>query len=75
MEEPTIEIQSDGREIHTHRLGTLDMSFLKSSLEGPNIADLIKAQLKDEYKDWMVWVDGMGSDAKEVTIMKVVPKS
>jgi hypothetical protein len=73
MNIPELEIR-DGKEIHTRKVGTLNMDFFKQSLGGPNIVDVLKERLKDEYKDWVVvsLIAEDGSSNHDILIVKVV---
>jgi hypothetical protein len=77
MQESKVVKTNSGHEIHTLEIGTIDMQFLKTPIEESdiNIACLIQSQLKDEYKDWRVWVESNGQYVKKVTISKVVTPS
>jgi hypothetical protein len=63
---PMVHHTSDGKKIETHVIGALDSSFFTGTFDGPNIADAIKSQLEDKYKDWMVFVE-----EKQVSIKRI----
>lgn len=63
---PRVHHITDGKKIETHVIGALDSTFFKGVVDVPNIADLIKSQLEDKYKDWMVFVE-----EKQVSIKRI----